>query len=118
MRAGLEASTVTPGNTAPEASRAVPTIDACANASEGTKARPITTRIPLNNRCMQLLRRAVIPESQRFMEIPIWLGLILLRYERSVRDDLTEQRFTAAGGAVGKRDQPQNEGQGQHRRRR
>src|SRR5262245_9533926 len=56
MRAGLDASTVTPGSTAPDASRAVPTIDACANTVDGNTTRLTTTRIPLNNRFMQLLR--------------------------------------------------------------
>src|SRR5687768_7927186 len=37
MSAELEASTVTPGSVAPEASVTVPVICACAEASEGTK---------------------------------------------------------------------------------
>src|SRR5688572_13170012 len=56
MSAGLDASTVTPGSTAPDASRAVPTIDACANAADGNTTRLRTTRVPLNNRCMHFLR--------------------------------------------------------------
>src|SRR5215510_183507 len=35
---GLEASTVTPGSTAPEASRTVPVIDVCACAAAGSMA--------------------------------------------------------------------------------
>src|SRR5688572_3086273 len=37
MRAELEASTVTPGSTAPESSTTVPVICACANATDGTR---------------------------------------------------------------------------------
>ena len=39
MSAGLEASTVTPGNTAPDVSLTTPPIDACAWASVGTISR-------------------------------------------------------------------------------
>src|SRR5687767_14068287 len=38
MRAGLLASTVTPGSTAPDESRTTPLIEACAKASDGTRA--------------------------------------------------------------------------------
>src|SRR5688572_4028318 len=38
MRAGLVASTVTPGSTAPDESLTTPLIDACARASDGTRA--------------------------------------------------------------------------------
>ncbi len=37
MRTGLAASTVTPGNTAPDVSLTTPVIDACANASAGSR---------------------------------------------------------------------------------
>src|SRR4029450_4838292 len=37
ISAGLEASTVTPGNTAPDASRTVPVREACANTVAGRK---------------------------------------------------------------------------------
>src|SRR5689334_8088511 len=37
MRAGLDASTVTPGRTAPEVSRTTPEIEACANATAGAR---------------------------------------------------------------------------------
>src|SRR5262245_10816723 len=46
MRAGLLASTVTPGRTAPDASRTVPAID-CADASAGTI---VTTTAASHNR--------------------------------------------------------------------
>jgi hypothetical protein len=36
MSAGLDASTVTPGRTAPDVSLAAPAIDACARATVGT----------------------------------------------------------------------------------
>ena len=35
ISAGLAASTVTPGRTAPDESRATPSMDACANAAAG-----------------------------------------------------------------------------------
>ena len=35
ISAGLAASTVTPGSTAPDESRATPSIDACASAAAG-----------------------------------------------------------------------------------
>jgi hypothetical protein len=51
MSAGLDASTVTPGRTAPEASRTVPVIDACAKASAGTSTSIASTAaIRLNER--------------------------------------------------------------------
>ena len=43
MSAGLDASTVTPGNTAPEVSRTVPVIDAWANTTEGVTRNNATT---------------------------------------------------------------------------
>src|SRR5262245_8105990 len=39
MSTGLEASTVTPGRTAPEASRTVPVKEACARTGTGTSRR-------------------------------------------------------------------------------
>jgi hypothetical protein len=39
MSAGLDASTVTPGKTAPDVSFTTPDIDAWANATAGSKAR-------------------------------------------------------------------------------
>src|SRR5688572_23985080 len=47
MRAGLDASTVTPGSAAPEVSRADPATDAWASASAGQKAVRATTNTPL-----------------------------------------------------------------------
>ena len=44
MSAGLAASTVTPGRTAPELSRTTPAIDACANATDGAATSTATTR--------------------------------------------------------------------------
>ena len=40
ISAGLEASTVTPGNTAPEVSRTTPAIEAWANAAAGSNNAP------------------------------------------------------------------------------
>src|SRR5688572_18503898 len=37
IRAGLEASTITPGSTAPESSRTTPASDACASARVGSR---------------------------------------------------------------------------------
>src|SRR5688500_3323532 len=42
IRTGLEASTVTPGSTAPGASRTTPVSDDCARASAGTNTQPST----------------------------------------------------------------------------
>ena len=44
MSAGLVASTVTPGNAAPEVSRVEPAIDAWAHADEGSKRIATATR--------------------------------------------------------------------------
>src|SRR5687768_2960960 len=54
MSAGLDASTVTPGSTAPDASRTTPAIDArfCAAAATGKIRRPTTTRVHRTNRYM------------------------------------------------------------------
>src|SRR5678815_3407306 len=48
ISAGLAASTVTPGSTAPDASRTTPVSDACAAATLGSSATstPTTTAIP------------------------------------------------------------------------
>ena len=43
MSTGLDASTVTPGRTAPEASLVVPAIDACANTDDGSSSAPAST---------------------------------------------------------------------------
>src|SRR5688500_17114195 len=43
IRAGLDASTVTPGSTAPEESFTTPVIDACANTADGRSTRRPTT---------------------------------------------------------------------------
>ena len=43
MRTGLAASTVTPGSTAPDASRTTPAMVACADAVEGNRAAIATT---------------------------------------------------------------------------
>src|SRR5258705_8034046 len=53
MSAGLEASTVTPGSTAPEASFTTPVMEACANAAEGIRrASSTATRQRAANRPM------------------------------------------------------------------
>jgi hypothetical protein len=59
MSTGLAASTVTPGNTAPDASFTVPAIEACANSEAGTTsrhARPKTTLV--RTRMLRLLMSA------------------------------------------------------------
>src|SRR5205809_7608494 len=61
MSAGLEASTVTPGSTAPEASLTMPTIDAWANAIAGMPRSATRTRTTtaFTLRSIVTLRRAV-----------------------------------------------------------
>src|SRR5882757_7737766 len=56
MSAGLDASTVTPGRTAPEASLTVPTIDAdaCAKAMPGIAASDTRITIALTHRSMMV----------------------------------------------------------------
>src|SRR5437773_2033382 len=44
MSAGLDASTVTPGSTAPDASRTVPVTAACANSGTGSSRRTTNAR--------------------------------------------------------------------------
>src|SRR5262245_25519566 len=46
IRTGLEASTVTPGSVAPDASLAEPVMDACAKAATGTKMATATRSTP------------------------------------------------------------------------
>src|SRR5678816_4217884 len=64
ISAGLAASTVTPGSTAPEASFTVPEMDACANAVIGnsaTQINPASIRNARNiYRCL-LLDNLVVP---------------------------------------------------------
>ena len=73
MSAGLVASTVTPGNAAPEVSRVEPAIDAWAHADEGSKRITTATRsmphrhlrITLASRSGLLFRKAQ-PVSSRW----------------------------------------------------
>jgi len=46
MSTGLEASTVTPGSVAPDASLAEPAMDACANAAAGRRVANATRSTP------------------------------------------------------------------------
>src|SRR5688500_8497021 len=63
MSAGLDASTVTPGSTAPDASLTVPTMDPCAKTAAGARARRnaaaalrktghTSAKIPFNDGCI------------------------------------------------------------------
>src|SRR5688572_12634127 len=59
MSAGLAASTVTPGRTAPDVSRTTPAMDACACAATGTSTRQaIVNRIPFKARIRVPLLRS------------------------------------------------------------
>jgi hypothetical protein len=49
MRAGLDASIVTPGSTPPDASRTVPASVACACASAGKRSRAVSTQTAFEN---------------------------------------------------------------------
>jgi hypothetical protein len=70
MSAGLDASTVTPGRTAPEASLAVPTIDAvaCANNIRGMARRDTRTTIVFTHLSMVDLRAIAIAPPFRKTE--------------------------------------------------
>src|SRR5262245_5595421 len=58
INAGLAASTVTPGRTAPDVSLATPAMDACADAAAGRTTRhTIANRIPFKA-CKSVLLRA------------------------------------------------------------
>src|SRR5688572_27811456 len=59
MSAGLEASTVTPGSTAPDASFTVPTIP-CADTTVGARTSPTTIRKRFDNRYIVLPPRLQI----------------------------------------------------------
>ena len=50
ISSGLDASTVTPGSTAPDESLTTPVIDACANAAAGTSAQTSTSPVLSNAR--------------------------------------------------------------------
>jgi hypothetical protein len=57
MSAGLAASTVTPGSTAPDGSFTTPAIDACANSDAGnnsSEARTIAARNTTRISCLRL----------------------------------------------------------------
>src|SRR5688572_25117807 len=58
ISAGLDASTVTPGSTAPDVSRTVPVMDACAKALGAAARNPARTRDTAPGMRMTLLRRA------------------------------------------------------------
>ena len=57
IRAGLDASTVTPGSTAPEASLTTPVMEAWANAAAGTSTSNAKTAKPCRNLRMNSLLR-------------------------------------------------------------
>ena len=52
MRAGLDASTVTPGSTPPDSSLTVPVRVPCADAKDGSRTAAIRIRTTLNARRM------------------------------------------------------------------
>src|SRR5882672_1627797 len=60
MSAGLEASTVTPGRTAPDASFTVPVMEAWANAAAGTSTSSASAAKPTCNLRMHYLLRSLI----------------------------------------------------------
>src|SRR5580765_3894159 len=55
MRAGLDASTVTPGSTAPDSSLTVPVRVPCANARDGSRTSAISHKTGFNARRMGVL---------------------------------------------------------------
>src|SRR5262245_49049265 len=65
MSAGLDASTVTPGSTAPDASLTTPAIDAWAYTTDGTRmpnsSTPASTLTTLRIGSIPLLRQLVVP---------------------------------------------------------
>src|SRR4051812_27327164 len=65
MRTGLEASTVAPGSTAPDASFTTPASDACAQAIEGTSTTHARTHAPTGrNRFIRSPTRYEIPSPR------------------------------------------------------
>src|SRR6187401_167822 len=66
MSAGLAASTVTPGKTAPDVSRTMPAIDACAKSEWGaTRTLPNTATIAASRRIESLLLTRPDLDDQR-----------------------------------------------------
>src|SRR5262245_25036424 len=63
MSTGLAASTVTPGSTAPEVSLTVPVIDACAKASEGSRA--VQTRTTAHRSATRMCSRLLSVGSRQ-----------------------------------------------------
>ena len=61
MRAGLAASTVTPGSTAPDESLTVPAITACAKAAVGMRTMQASSAKVLMSPRMRLLTFGVQP---------------------------------------------------------
>ena len=55
MSAGLDASTVTPGSTAPDESLTTPVMEACANAMAGTSTNDAIALNPTRNMRMNQL---------------------------------------------------------------
>src|SRR5687768_15977764 len=81
MSAGLLASTVTPGSTAPDASLTVPASDACAQAADGSR------RLHASASTIFIPTRIVVPLGSvdafmvRFLPRPAFCG----RYEPAAR---------------------------------
>jgi hypothetical protein len=59
--AGLDASTVTPGKTPPDASRTTPVIDAWANAAAGASSTATNTAIRMTSDRISFLRMVYVP---------------------------------------------------------
>jgi hypothetical protein len=88
MRAGLEASTVTPGKTPPEASFTTPVIDACAYAETDEMTRHAKT---VRTTSANLLGGAVIV----FFSFPVLF--VLLWSSKNLREDGGDDESLAHG---------------------
>src|SRR4029453_16536606 len=65
MRAGLDASTVTPGSTPPDSSLTVPVRVPCENATAGSRRAAVRNRTTLDARRMVVLLQFRGPRRQR-----------------------------------------------------
>ena len=105
ISAGLEASTVTPGSTAPDASLTTPVMDACANAVAGRKTKkPMATHLDRQS-AHEISLRTCIREVRivwrRLQRCPVKkrsnLGTVLNATIQSARSNL---RCTRARGTA------------------
>src|SRR5262245_34671349 len=107
ISAGLDASTLTPGSTAPDVSRTTPVIEACAYASEGmirstTEAHAIFARDMEPPEVTRVyggsLRGRIIAQEASHLDGRTAYSIVLAELEVWYRYGVQEKEFSRHGG--------------------